>query len=103
MNTISEYNKLDNKLNGMSANNFKQNIKLSPQRPKPWYFKGESKLSIIHAKLRMNCSSLSGDLYNLNIIDSPECQCGFEYENALHYFLQCPLYSNLRINLSEYF
>ena len=102
VNKISEYNELDNELKDMSANNFKQNIKLSPQRPKLWYFKGEHKFSVIHVKLRMNCSSLSADLYNTNIIDSAKFQCGFEYENALHYFLQCPLYTNLRINWSEH-
>ena len=66
------------------------NIKLSPQRPKPWYFNGERKLSVIHAKLRMNCSSLSADLYTMNIIDSPKCQCGFEYAKCPTLFSSVP-------------
>ena len=30
---------------------------------------------------------------------SPQCKCGFPYENAEHYFLYCPLYQNERTAL----
>ena len=46
-----------------------------------------------HARLRMGCSSLNGDLcFNLHVIDSPQCICGHNIENACHYLLHCPLY-----------
>ena len=29
------------------------------------------------------------DLYKMTIIDSPKCDCGYENEDAYHYFFQC--------------
>ena len=40
----------------------------------------------------MNCSSLKAHLYDLNIILSSECECGHNYEDSRHYFLECNLY-----------
>ena len=37
---------------------------------------GDRKSSIIHARLRKGCSSLKYDLFSLNIINSPKCDCG---------------------------
>ena len=59
---------------------------------------GERKLQIFHTRLRTNCSSLSADLFDKNITDSSLCECGAR-ENAYHYFLECPKYTNLRPEL----
>ena len=65
----------------------------------PAYFlSGDRKLQIFHTRLRTHCSSLSADLFEKNIIESPFCECGAR-ENAYHYFLECPKYTNLRPEL----
>ena len=56
--------------------------------------------SVHHARLRIGCSGLNGDLsLNLHVIDSPKCQCGFAVENASHYLLHCPLYAAERAEM----
>ena len=47
----------------------------------------------------MNCSALNNDIFTLNIIKSPICLCTAQFEDAAHYFLHCPLYNDLRIDL----
>ena len=69
-----------------------RNSLLKEDKPKSWYYTGNRKLTIAHARLRMKCSQLSNDLFLLNIIDSPKCTCGSRIEDATHYFLFCPLY-----------
>ena len=56
-------------------------------------------MEIIHAQLRMNCSNLKNDLFKLHVADSPSCSCTSPFEDAKHYFLECPLYTDQRINL----
>ena len=60
---------------------------------------GDRKSSILHARFRMGCSSLKYDLFSLNIIDSPKCDCGFPNETCKHYFFDCRLYVREREKL----
>ena len=53
---------------------------------------GDRKSSIVHARFRMGCSSLKYDLLSLNIIDSPQYDCGFPNETCKHYLFDCQLY-----------
>ena len=76
----------------MSANSLKSKIKLKTISPNSWYYLGDRKLSILHSRLRMKCSSLNVDLFNMRIIDCLKCQCGHDSESTLHYCFQCPLY-----------
>ena len=50
---------------------------------------------ILHARLRMNSSSLNEHLFNRNLVYSPNCQCG-HVESTSHYLLFCNKYTNLR-------
>ena len=59
----------------------------------PLFHLGNRQENKIMAYLRLNCSNLKGHLYDLKIIDSPECQCRHEFENAYHYLFVCSLYS----------
>ena len=43
--------------------------------------------------MRMNCSKLNAHLCYLHVIEAPDCNCGFDYENTNHYLLSCPLYT----------
>jgi hypothetical protein len=49
-----------------------------------YYGEGSRKLSILHARLRHQCSSLNSDLYRINITNDPKCQCGAPYEDSIH-------------------
>ena len=56
-------------------------------------------------QLRMKCSLLSGHLnlfyyifYDLHVVDSPACQCGFDFEGINHFFI-CPLFGAERTEL----
>ena len=65
----------------------------------PSYYYGNNRVSeIIHCKLRLEISDLKGDLVKRHLLDNPACQCGFECENAKHYFFDCPLFNEARTN-----
>jgi hypothetical protein len=38
-----------------------------------------------------------------NLKNDPRCVCGHLFENAIHFFLECPLYQHDRISLFNYF
>lgn len=50
---------------------------------------GSRRESLIHAQMRMGCSALASDLYNLHVKENPECLCGNPCENVQHYFFHC--------------
>ncbi len=51
---------------------------------------GDRPEQIYQARIRNHCSNLNSDLHLNHLSDSAECNyCGFEYENAEHYFFQC--------------
>jgi hypothetical protein len=60
---------------------------------------GSRKCNIIHTRLRHQCSSLGADLFRANIISDPSCACGCPLEDAIHYLLECHLYTNARMQL----
>ena len=48
----------------------------------------------------MQCSKLNYDLNcRLYVRDDPACRCGATRETACHFFMNCPLYQNIRIEL----
>ena len=50
---------------------------------------GNIHISILHARLRNNCSSLNNDLFRYHIRDNPLCDlCGM-VEYTIHYFFHC--------------
>lgn len=64
----------------------------------PIYFiKGTRKLSILHARIRKNCSDLKSDLFRNHLSADSSCSCGNDNEDALHYFFECVNFNNLRI------
>ena len=61
-------------------NNLDLNVRNSPNIL--WYYgEGSRKLSILHARLRHQCSSLNADLFRINITNDPKCQCGAPHED----------------------
>ena len=53
----------------------------------------------MHTRIRNNCSNLHFDLFNNHLRESPNCDCGYEIENAEHYFFQCHLFIEHRIQM----
>ena len=56
------------------------------------YIMGNSYNSVIHARLRNNCSSLNNDLFRNHVRDNPLCEwCGV-MEDATYFFFHCIKY-----------
>ena len=60
---------------------------------------GNRTSAVKHAQLRMKCSLLSGHLYDLHVVDSPACQCGFDFVDITHFFFNCLLFRAERTEL----
>ncbi|CAG2257504.1 unnamed protein product [Mytilus edulis] len=84
-----------------SSPNFKNTIRrndISFLVPK-YYFIGNRMENILHTKFRHRCSHLKADLYRVNLVNDPSCECGCPLEDSIHFFLECPLYINFRNQL----
>ena len=58
-------------------------------------------LEIILCQLRNKASNLNAHLLKDNLTDDPHClHCGYEFEGNVHYFLECPKYTQQRDFLS---
>ena len=55
---------------------FKNKLNTNLMRSPKYYNTGTRLGQILHARLRMECSSLNSHLYHKNIIESPSCACG---------------------------
>ena len=101
--SVSLWNNLDETVrNSSTINSFKNNVKSvysNLQIVPPYYIKGDRKLSVIHARLRNNCSNLKHDLYTNFVEPDFSCRCGYSCEDANHYFFVCSLYLNERVEL----
>jgi len=104
--TINLWNNLPESVRtAPSLSAFKANLskdkKIIPQH----FYDGERTSNILHARLRMHCSSLNEHLYSKNIVQSPYCQCG-AIEDTYHFFFNCPIYTEKRVilfnNLSRF-
>ena len=80
---------------------FKNRVKGDIYKPPEYYNEGSRKLNILHTRLRHQCSSLNADLSRIHVINNYKCSCGASFEDAIHYFLECPLYLNERTLLSD--
>ena len=66
--TVSLWNNLDlNVRNRPTISCFKSRIKENTGNPPEYYGEGSRKLSILHARLRHQCSSLNSDIFCINI------------------------------------
>ena len=97
--SIREWNELpDDIKNAPSFESFCGRLNNDRDKPPIWFYSGDRKLSIFHARMRMLCSPLSDHLYSfIHVLESPRCECGYARENNKHFLLQCPLYTNERI------
>ena len=50
--------------------------------------------------MRIGCSKLKYDFcYNLHVINEATCRCGEDDEDYYYYFMECPNYTDLRLQL----
>ena len=100
LSTVSLWNNLDISIrNSPTLSPFKNRVKADIYKTPTYYNEGPRKLSILHTRLRHQCSSLNADLSKIHIINNFKCNCGASFEDAIHYFLECPLYLNERRTL----
>ncbi|MCG7879157.1 MAG: reverse transcriptase domain-containing protein, partial [Candidatus Thiodiazotropha endolucinida] len=93
--TIRAWNNLPNDVKeATSVASFKRALNRNTIVP-PYFNAGARIGQILHARLRMGCSSLNSDLYRKNIVLSPSCHCG-EFESAKHFLFSCANYSVAR-------
>ena len=72
------------------------------EEPNVLYYYGERWASVHHARMRIGCSKLNADLcLKLRVLNSPKCRCESPFEDAEHFFFQCPLYNDLRDDLFD--
>ena len=55
------------------------------------------KLNIILTQLPNSYSFLNYDLSKVNIVNDDGCSCGAPREDAFHFFLTCPNYTEIRL------
>ena len=108
--TVRLWNDLDNTIKtSPTFNTFKYNLRKNDERFKVpnFYLVGDRKSNILLTRLRHKCSTLNDDLFHVNLIDSPNCACGYPNENSYHFFFMCSRFTNQRlimfINLQKYF
>ena len=107
--TIRAWNELDDEIKAApSVASFKFRLNRNLTKPPKYYNSGtrQGQILHVHARLRMQCSSLNADLYRKNIVPSPSCTCG-EFESAYRFFFKCTNYSLARSrylpnNLNEF-
>ena len=71
-------------------------------KPPSYYNIGNRYLSILHTRIRNNCSALRNDLFHANLIHKPSCSCGYSTENAEHFLLYCKRFDAQRNILSRF-
>ena len=97
--TIREWNKLDLTVrNTDTLAKFKSELRntVTVNKPPLHYSYGPRKLNILLTQLRCSASFLNYDLYRVNIITDPFCQCGESIEDTHHFFFGCRLHANHR-------
>ena len=63
------------------------------------YLAGDRKLSILHTRIRNNCSDLKFDLFSNGLSVHATCGCGYPIEDAEHYLFRCNYYSVRRLKV----
>ena len=94
-----EWNKLPDNVKSLdSVALFKRHLALNDVTVPPYYFSHDRFSEIIHCKIRLEISDLNGDLFKRHLTNDKSCACGKHLEDARHFFLECPIYRNVRIS-----
>ena len=103
--SITLWNSLDQNVRTIdSLKCFKNHIKnsyITNTDVLSFYLVGDRYFTILHARIRNNCSNLNNDIYVNNLRAKPLCSCLKENEAANHYFFKCVSYINQRVILFQ--
>ena len=69
------------------------------QKVPPYYIYGDRYLSVMHSRIRNNCSNLSNDSYLNHLTMNPLCSCNQEIENVEICFFNFSKYANEHLRL----
>ena len=100
--SISTWNYFDVELrNSPSIASYKYQLKKHQNNSKvPTYYRtGRRYISVLHARIRNNCSNLLSDLYVNRLSRSLTCCCSEDVEDAEQYFFRCLNFRNKRDTL----
>ena len=75
-----------------SSTNWAEILKARPK----YYNAGARKGQVLHAMLRLECSSLNSDLYRKHIVPSLTCQCDV-FESTANVLFICQMFTNMRL------
>ena len=74
--TISLWNNLETSIKSTpTLDSFKIKLKTPLFKPPKYFGEGSMRLNIKHARLRHQCNALNADLYRINSIENPNCNC----------------------------
>ena len=94
--TIRAWNSLSDEIKSApNVEAFKYCLNKNLRKPPGYFSCGTCMGQVLHARLRLECSSLNSHLYRKNITESPSCSCG-GFESKYHYLFTCPKYANHR-------
>ena len=94
--TVKNWNALsENTRNIRSIAEFKRFLDKDKKKVPIYFYSGERICQILHARLRLGCSSLNADLYKNHLREDNRCSCGYP-ETAAHFFYECYTYTILR-------
>ena len=79
---------------------FKAGINKSIENAPAHFSSGTRRGQVLHARIRLGCSSLNYDLHRRSLVESPLCSCG-SIETASHYLLNCNSYTQIRTLFSD--
>ena len=94
--SIRLWNSLEDNFRNLSAlSTFKKHIilKFNIAHAPPFSSMGNRYMSVVHARLRNNCSGHNSDLFRNHIRNNPLCDLWDVAEDVYHYFFQCRKYS----------
>ena len=104
LSSITQWNSLDQNVRTTdSLKCFKNHITNSyiTNTIPSFYLVGDRYFTVLHARIRNNCSSLNNDLYVNHLRADPLCNCLNENEDANHYFFKCVNYINQQVILFQ--
>ena len=78
--TVKSWNNTPQKKRNLEY--FQDKLKFTNNFP---YYMGARLVNISHAQLRMNCCNLNAHLFQLHVVDSLDCSCGYNLEDVSHF------------------
>ena len=94
--SVQLWNQQPNIKSSRSVQIIKSNLQPQNNTKPIYYYIGTRLGQILHARLRMQCSSLNHHLFCKNIVNSPFCQFGAT-ETTAHFLLHCPRHNATRL------